>query len=69
MHATIGQNGSDRALIEAEAVRHSAPWPNGSNFSAKYLPYLPNEAELKHELERERGHALQRLAQRQKAHE
>jgi predicted nuclease of restriction endonuclease-like (RecB) superfamily len=38
-------------------------------FAAKYLPYLPSEAELKHELEREREHALQRLAQRQEAQE
>lgn len=32
-------------------------------FVAKYLPYLPSEAELKQELERERECALLRLAQ------
>lgn len=38
-------------------------------FAAKYLPYLPTEAELKIELEREREHALQRLEQQQEAKE
>jgi predicted nuclease of restriction endonuclease-like (RecB) superfamily len=46
-------------------VRYSVLAEQQQLFAAKYLPYLPSEAELKHELEREREHALQRLAQRQ----
>ncbi len=38
-------------------------------FSAKYLPYLPSEAELKQELERERERALQSLAQQRELKE
>jgi predicted nuclease of restriction endonuclease-like (RecB) superfamily len=38
-------------------------------FAAKYLPYLPSEAELKRELERERERALLRLAQQQEGRE
>ena len=36
---------------------------------SRFACYLPSEAELKHELEREREHALQRLAQQQEAQE
>ena len=50
-------------------VRYSVLAEQQQLFVAKYLPYLPSEAELKHELEREREHALQRLAQRQEAQE
>jgi len=50
-------------------VRYSVLAEQQQLFAAKYLPYLPSEAELKHELEREREHALQRLAQRQEAQE
>lgn len=53
---------------KSEAVmRYSVLAEQQQLFAAKYLPYLPSEAELKHELEREREHALQRLAQRQEA--
>ncbi len=44
-------------------VRYSVLAEQQQLFAAKYLPYLPSEAELKLELERERAHALQRLAQ------
>ena len=44
-------------------VRYSVLAEQQQLFAAKYLPYLPSEAELKAELEREREHALQRLAQ------
>jgi len=50
-------------------VRYSVLAEQQQLFAAKYLPYLPSEAELKYELEREREHALQRLAQRQEAQE
>lgn len=46
-------------------VRYSVLAEQQQLFATKYLPYLPSEAELKHELERERERALQRLAQRQ----
>lgn len=50
-------------------VRYSVLAEQQQLFAAKYLPYLPSEAELKHELERERERALQRLVQRQEAQE
>ena len=50
-------------------VRYSVLAEQQQLFAAKYLPYLPSEAELKHELERERESALQMLAQRQEAQE
>ncbi len=50
-------------------VRYSVLAEQQQLFAAKYLPYLPSEAELKHELERERERALQMLAQRQEAQE
>ena len=50
-------------------VRYSVLAEQQQLFAAKYLAYLPSEAELKHELERERERALQRLAQRQEAQE
>jgi len=46
-------------------VRYSVLAEQQQLFAAKYLPYLPTEAELKIELERERERALQRLAQQQ----
>ena len=48
-------------------VRYSVLAEQQQLFAAKYLPYLPSEEELKHELKRERELALQRLAQRQEA--
>ena len=48
-------------------VRYSVLTEQQQLFAAKYLPYLPSEEELKHELERERELALQRLAQQQEA--
>lgn len=50
-------------------VRYSVLAEQQQLFAAKYLPYLPSEAELKQELEREREHALQRLAQQQEVKE
>lgn len=50
-------------------VRYSVLAEQQQLFAAKYLPYLPSEAELKHELERERERALQRLAQQQETRE
>ena len=50
-------------------VRYSVLAEQQQLFAAKYLPYLPSEAELKHELELERERALQMLAQRQEAQE
>ncbi|MCL2831248.1 MAG: PDDEXK nuclease domain-containing protein [Betaproteobacteria bacterium] len=50
-------------------VRYSVLAEQQQLFAAKYLPWLPSEEELKHELERERELALQRLAQRQEAQE
>jgi len=50
-------------------VRYSVLAEQQQLFAAKYLPYLPSEAELKHELECERERAMQRLAQRQEAQE
>jgi predicted nuclease of restriction endonuclease-like (RecB) superfamily len=48
-------------------VRYSVLAEQQQLFAAKYLPYLPSEEELKHELKRERDLALQRLAQQQEA--
>ena len=42
-------------------VKYSVLSDNENLFAAKYLAYLPTEAELKHELERERADALSRL--------
>lgn len=50
-------------------VRYSVLAEQQQLFAAKYLPYLPSEAELKHELERERERAQQRLAQQQEPQE
>lgn len=43
-------------------VKYSVLSEQKQLFSAKYLPYLPSEEELKRELERERAHAIARLA-------
>ena len=48
-------------------VRYSVLAEQQQLFAAKYLAYLPSEAELKHELERERELALQRLTQQREA--
>jgi len=48
-------------------VRYSVLAEQQQLFAAKYLPYLPSEAELKQELEREREQALLRLAQQREA--
>lgn len=50
-------------------VRYSVLAEQQQLFAAKYLPYLPSEAELKQELERERECALLRLAQQREAQE
>lgn len=50
-------------------VRYSVLAEQQQLFVAKYLPYLPSEAELKQELEREREQALLRLAQQREAQE
>ena len=42
-------------------VKYSVLADNENLFAAKYLAYLPTEAELKRELERERAAALARL--------
>lgn len=44
-------------------VRYSVLAEQQQLFAAKYVPYLPSEAELKQELEREREQALLRLEQ------
>lgn len=43
-------------------VKYSVLSEQKQLFSAKYLPYLPTEAQLKHELERERANAMAQLA-------
>lgn len=50
-------------------VRYSVLAEQQQLFAAKYLPYLPSEAELKRELERERERALQQLARQQEQKE
>jgi predicted nuclease of restriction endonuclease-like (RecB) superfamily len=42
-------------------VKYSILTDSEQMFAAKYLPYLPSEAELKHELERERAWVQQQL--------
>ena len=42
-------------------VKYSVLSEQKQLFSAKYLPYLPTEAQLKQELERERAHAIAQL--------
>ncbi|VAW90285.1 FIG074102: hypothetical protein [hydrothermal vent metagenome] len=46
-------------------VKYSVLADNQQLFAAKYLPYLPTEAELKRELERERAKATAQLSQLQ----
>lgn len=43
-------------------VKYSVLSEQKQLFSAKYLPYLPTEEQLKHELERERANAMAQLA-------
>lgn len=43
-------------------VKYSVLSEQKQLFSAKYLPYLPTEEQLKHELERERANAIAQLA-------
>tara|TARA_R110001599_G_scaffold337213_3_gene555441 strand:- start:16729 stop:17775 length:1047 start_codon:yes stop_codon:yes gene_type:complete len=47
-------------------VKYSVLSEQKQLFSAKYLPYLPTEAQLKHELERERANATAQLAAKEK---
>ena len=55
---------------KSEAVaRYSVLADRKQLFAAKYLPYLPSEAELKLELERERERALLLLARRKEERE
>lgn len=42
-------------------VKYSVLADKKQLFSAKYLPYLPTEEELKQELEREHANAIQQL--------
>jgi len=46
-------------------VKYSVLSEQKQLFSAKYLPYLPTEEQLKHELERERANAIAQLAARE----
>lgn len=50
-------------------VKYSVLSEQKQLFSAKYLPYLPTEAQLKHELERERANATAQLAAKEKGDE
>ena len=43
-------------------VKYSVLTDKKQLFSAKYLPYLPTEEELKQELEREHANAIQHLS-------
>ena len=46
-------------------VKYSVLAEQKQLFAAKYLPYLPSEDELKHELERERAQAVEQLQQQE----
>jgi hypothetical protein len=46
-------------------VKHSVLSDQKQLFSAKYLPYLPTEEQLKHELERERANAIVQITARE----
>jgi predicted nuclease of restriction endonuclease-like (RecB) superfamily len=46
-------------------VKYSVLSEQKQLFSAKYLPYLPTEEQLKHELERERANAIAQLTARE----
>jgi len=46
-------------------VKYSVLSEQKQLFSAKYLPYLPTEEQLKHELERERANAIAQLTTRE----
>ncbi len=50
-------------------VKYSVLADQQQLFSAKYLPYLPSEEELKRELERERAQAVSQLAQQEAGYE
>jgi len=45
-------------------VKYSVLSEQKQLFSAKYLPYLPTEEQLKHELERERANVIAQLTAR-----
>lgn len=50
-------------------VKYSVLSEQKQLFSAKYLPYLPTEEQLKHELERERANAMAQLAAKEQDNE
>ena len=50
-------------------VKYSVLSEQKQLFSAKYLPYLPTEEQLKHELERERANAMAQLAAKEQENE
>ncbi len=50
-------------------VKYSVLAEQKQLFAAKYLPYLPSEAELKRELERERAQAVEQLQQQESDNE
>ncbi|MDD2223898.1 MAG: PDDEXK nuclease domain-containing protein [Pseudomonas sp.] len=50
-------------------VKYSVLSEQKQLFSAKYLPYLPTEEQLKHELERERANAMAQLAAKEQNNE
>lgn len=50
-------------------VKYSVLSEQKQLFSAKYLPYLPTEEQLKHELKRERANAMAQLAAKEQDNE
>jgi hypothetical protein len=50
-------------------VKYSVLADQKQLFAARYLPYLPTEAELKRELERERMRAMAQLQQKRQGEE
>lgn len=50
-------------------VKYSVLSEQKQLFSAKYLPYLPTEEQLKHELKRERAHVIAQLTAKENDHE
>lgn len=50
-------------------VKYSVLSEQKQLFSAKYLPYLPTEEQLKHELKRERANAMAQLAAKEQNNE
>jgi hypothetical protein len=61
--------GKKKEYVLDARVKYSVLADQKQLFAARYLPYLPTEAELKRELERERMRAVAQLQQKRQGEE